>query len=271
MTWGGVLHPHIELFVSRAKSLSSFLLLCSTPRDLMKRKQPSKSLQRRRRYSRVRKVKAAALSLGLVTAWGATADAATYNATATATITLSGSAYVSDGVGGSVAQTATITIEGINDVPSGQSASGSSSIPGDVDATSGYYYVGVSNGDLVLSFPGGGAAAIGEFWGALFFDSMGQGITEGQILDQLAVTPLRNGDPLDPASPLGILNRDYGHLLRTPYGEEATLVAFTNNAAGPNHGISGGTTTMTVVPEPATWAILATAAGITSIGVRRRE
>lgn len=236
----------------------------------MKRKQPTKHIQRRRRIGRLRKLKVAALSLGLATAWGGSADAALFNATATATLTLSDSAAVSC----CTAATATIVIEGINDLAPGTSASGIGSIPGDLDlraSDSGYYYVGKSGDDIVLSFPNGGAGAIGEFWGALFLNN-GQGVTEGQLLDDLGINPLANGVPLDPASALGQIDKDYGQLLRTPYGEEATLVAFQFiDAQSPNNGVAAGTFRMSVIPEPATFAMVASAMGIAWAGVRRRE
>ncbi len=240
----------------------------------MKRKKSSKSLQKRRRLTRLRKLKIAALTLGLATAWGGSAEAGTtFNATATATITLANSAYTVSDLGASSTSTVTLTVTGISDVPEGQSASGSSSIIQNIGVGqgNGYYYVGTTGTDLVLSFPNGGDGVIGQFWGALFIDGEGNGITEGQILQQLESTPLRNGVPLDPNSPLGILDRDYGNLLRTSFGEEATLVAFTNNAAGPNHGIAAGVTTVDAVPEPASFAIIATAAGMILLSGRRSD
>lgn len=236
----------------------------------MNRRTAKKSILKSRRLSRLRKLKTAALSVGLATAWGGVADAGTlFSATATATITLA----ASRSVGSTSTATVTITVEGLDQSAGGGSSSSSALIDQtlQINGDSGYYYVGVSGDDLVLSFPNGGAGVIGEFWGSLFLRN-GQGVTEGQILDQLANTPLQNGALLDPSSPLGQLDKEYGGLLRTPFGEESTLVAFRFlDAQNPNNGVDGGRYSLSVVPEPASLAMLAAATGVSFLGARRRD
>lgn len=240
----------------------------------MKRTSITRAIAKRRRRRRLKKLKQAALTVGLATAWGATAEATSFTVAATATLTLSESAFVLEARGSDTIVTSTITAPGLDDSTFDMRISLSTGLEADnalalFGGGSGYYYIGVSGDDLVLSFPNGGDGVIGEFWGSLFLRN-GQGITEDQILDQLRNTPLEDGSDLDPDSPLGILNRDYGELLRTPFGSEAELVAFTENAAGSNNGISGGQVTLSVVPEPTTLLIVYAAGGMTWLGSRRR-
>ena len=236
----------------------------------MNRRATKKSILKARRLTRLRKLKVAAMSLGLATAWGGAADAGTlFAATATATITLSDSRSVGSTLNGTV----TIHVEGLDQSSGGGSASASAFIDQTLQITgeSGYYYVGVSGDDLVLSFPNGGAGVVGEFWGALFLRN-GQGVTEAQILAQLGATPLENGALLDPTSPLGLLDKEYGSLLRTPFGEESTLVAFRFlDAQSPNNGVDGGRYSLSVVPEPTAVAMMAVATGVSILGARRRD
>lgn len=239
----------------------------------MKSKSIAKSIARRRRRSRLRKLKQAALTVGLATAWGSAADGAQFNVTATTTITLQDSAFVIDDRGLADTSSLTITAAALNGPPTGdQSVSQiyENDFIFNANGESGYYYIGISEGDLVVSFPNGGSAALGQSWSSLFMRN-GQGICEEDILDQLAISPLVDGADLDPTSPLGIFNELYGEVVRTPFGSEAELIAFTNNAAGPNHGISGGQTTVSVVPEPTTLAIIYAAGGMTWLGTRRRD
>ena len=240
----------------------------------MKRKSIKKSLERRRRLNRSRRLKAAAVTLGLATAWGnAGADAATINSTATVTLSVSDATAfsISDGNGATATATATITIEGLVAPPGGGNSGLStiSNLPFDLSADDGYFLVGVAGQDLVLSFPEGGASAIGEFWGSLFIDPVRGGVTEGEILQQLASGSFAAGETLDPKSPLGLLVGEYADLLRTPLGEESTLVAFTNNAAGINNGEFAGVFTQSIVPEPMSAAMLISGAGLV-LAVRRR-
>ncbi len=249
----------------------------------MKCKQVTKSIVRRRRYSRLKKLKIAALSIGLMTAWGGTSAEAgtTYATTATATITVEGSLTFFGAT-----STLTITAAGENRSlggPTGIFSGGKtteSSLTLDVDPSlspgSGFMFAGaIDNGDgtsdLVLSFPGDGAIANGVVWTSLFVDNIPeeQRVFEPAVLQQMASPPVFDSRGLvEPGSQLFRLEAYYDDLLEEDYGDTATLIAF--NGPG-NTGVVVGTITSTPVPEPTALALLVTSAGILAAGGRRRE
>lgn len=243
----------------------------------MKRFSVTKAIAKRRRLHRLKKLKQAALTMGIATAWGATADAASLNVAATVTLSLADSAFVLDARGTADTATATITVAGLDSVQPGHSLSITTGLDANdslamFGGESGYYYIGVSGNDLVLSFPNGGNGALGEFWDSLFRDSQGSVISEGALLSELENSPLQDGADLDPNSLLGQFNNAYGDLLRTPFGAEAELVAFSElDAQRLNHGQSAGQVTLSLAPEPTTLLIVYSAGGMTWLGVRRRD
>ena len=235
--------------------------------------------RRRRRRAFRDKLQPTLLTVGLVSAWGGVAQAAT-TYTANGSLTLD----VADGAamfccGGSATITPPPPFESlgqeVGDFTAGD-FSFSVTVDPDLDTkpTDGFFFAGAienSDGtsDLVLSFPGDGSVARGVVWTSLFVDGLPdeEKVFEPQVLQQLGSSPVfdQRGVP-EPGSQLYRLDLFFSDLIDTPYGEGATLIAF--NGPG-NTGTVVGTITAEV-PEPAGMVMLGGAALLT-MGVRRRE
>ncbi|MEM7681393.1 MAG: hypothetical protein AAF288_05505 [Planctomycetota bacterium] len=235
-------------------------------------------VSRARRYTRRRKLQPVLPAMGLLTAWGGAAQAGTlYSLTSSTTITVAEGASLYNTGGSLTLERASRGAE-VADLVPGSSNSQTVSIeagpPSGPDA--GYFYAGViDNGDgtsdLVLSFPGDGAVADGVVWTSLFVDNLPpeQQVFEPLVIPQLASSPVF--DPaggLEPGTQLERLDAFFPQLLRTPYGDTATLIAF--NGPG-NTGTVVGTITIGVVPEPATGTMALAAGALATYRVRRRR
>lgn len=259
----------------------------------MKRKTISKSLAANRRRKRLRKLKAAALSLGLATAWCGSGEAATlFSTNATLTITASQgltffghNSTITITVPPKKEKSVGASIGPIHPPASGGGGSTFLTSLSDVDVDDptdfvpinnekiGSFFVGIdAGGDLVLSVPNGGDGVVGLPWMANFCPPDGtdqaRSVAESAILQALTTAPVLQDSRAPDGSPLDILDRYYADLLVTPYGEEATLVAF---RGFDNTGEIVGTIRTSIVPEPTSWVMMASAAGMIIGSVRRRE
>lgn len=260
----------------------------------MKNSRTKKSLQKRRRRNRLRKLKVAALSLGLATAWGGEAAAdATLNLSITPTVTLTNALVVYGNnrsspefvaLGGIPAN---LTISFSHTFPSSEDFSGEpeyyeqreSTFP-DHRISVGYFVAALydDNGSpgVVLSFPDDTPVQLAQEWADIFETSLNtpftKDFTEEQIVTALQAAPQSTSGVYH--QDLWALMYDYGHFvinerlspeqdtLTTHYGNQGVLVGFST-------ATNLGTVTAAVAPEPATWGLLITAAGVATLARRR--
>lgn len=244
----------------------------------MRHSRLTKKTLRRRRSNRLRKLRAACLSLGLATAWGGSASAdVTVLLTVTPSVTLTDAVVV---FGNNVS---TESYFPIGDLPAGQTTTLRHTLTGefedapeklavDVDAPfTGYYLAaGYERDDaqgVVLAFRDDAVVTAGHEWADLFLvqdsyssyhnvieSEMLAALANGQVLDNLS-SYARSGD--------GPSWNTNANLLNTPYGETSVLVGFSTATAL-------GSMTVSIVPEPAAFAIVACALGVWSVGGLRR-
>ncbi len=228
----------------------------------MKRAKATKTqLRRERRGKRLRKLKAACLSLGLATAWGVEAQADTM-----VSIDLAPTVSLQDAVVVFGNNVSTATGFYLGDIPYGITTNIVKRFEsGDwryefinereylVNGSSpnvGYALLAAYDDDgtpgVVVSCPDDGPVVAMQEWADIFWN-----ITEAQALDGLShgYADTRFGNY-------------YSDIMNTDYGTQATLVSFSTAA-------DVGTITVTVVPEPATWGLVAGAVGIAALARRR--
>ena len=252
----------------------------------MKRTKASKAqLKRQRRRRRLRKLKAACLSLGMATAWGGEAEAAPlqFKVTANPTRTISNAyVYFSNNA-------TTGFFRSLGTLPANETSMQVFTFNfGDLDPIVDYLpRPGAFNGDpdpgfvimgvyeqddlqegVALSSQSTAPIDDGSTWDDLFnepSDPSYAQFEEAEIVDSL-----NNGDQFSPLSTgfegafLYFSVSDIPNpLLRTPYGQQATLIAFST-------AVDVGTAIVEIVPEPASWGLVVSAAGAVLL-VRRRD